>query len=363
VHAVDADLNKLDESISVIEEIGKSFARRSRASSEGQEVANDFANVNGENVLDGKQGSQSTQRDTSDHIKRPRYWKPVFTSSSFVPVSSMVQSSSNTYLYECNEFMSEKNFRVVALWSRTASCASCGYNFLDEEIQASWDNKPHDYIGSLPCPRCSAPFLPMLGYHVLSLDEALSADNICGSTQGLPPQLKTLPKENFADSNETRGFTPYLNPFMLRTLLERCLEEKGEEILDRDTLRSYEPRVFWNLWWYCSRFSFPLPLPNSSVWIGKEVIDEPTKSNSNLRRNVPLNFCAFSSWDKSIALRGCASGARAVRSFLELRSDFDKYSTITKNPESSLLQSFSLQSCAKGDWEHQYLSQILVEVS
>jgi len=38
-------------------------------------------------------------------------------------------------------------------------------------------------------------------------------------------------------------------------------------------------------------------------------------------------------WDKSIALRGCASGARAVRSFLELRSDFDKYSTITKNPE------------------------------
>jgi hypothetical protein len=202
----------------------------------------------------------------------------------------------------------------------------------------------------------------MLGYHVLSLDEALTADSTFDNAQGLPPQLKKLPKENFVDSDETKGFAPYLNPFLMRTLLERCVEEKGEEILDRDTLRRLEPRVFWNLWWYCSRFSFPLPLPISPVCINKEVMEEP-KSSNNLRRRIPLNFCAFSSWDKSIALRGCASGARAVRSFLESRAKLDKYSSIANNPEISLLQSFSLQSSAIGDWEHQFLSQILVEVS
>lgn len=359
---VDAQLNDLDDFISVVEGVGKSFARRSRATAEGEKIVNDFANMHSENVSESKLESQSLKQGGSEQLKKNRYWKPVSTSSSFVPVSSILQSTACSSMHDINGLLDKSDFKFVALWSRTSSCASCGYSALDEEIQASWDRKPHDYIGSVPCPKCSAPISPMLGYQILSLEEALRAHSYANA-QDLPPQLKKLPTENKTYVDEgTKGFAPYLNPFVLRTLLERCVEEKGEEILDRDALRSFEPRVFWNFWWYCSRFSFPLPLPISPVTKHDEVIDAH-KSNTERCRKIPLNFCAFSSWDKSIALRGCASGAKAVISFLESRTKLDKYSQFARNPENSLLQSFSLQSYARSDWEHQYLSQILVEVS
>jgi hypothetical protein len=148
---------------------------------------------------------------------------------------------------------------------------------------------------------------------------------------------------------------------VLRSLLERCIEEKGEDILDRDTLRNFDPRVFWNFWWYCSRFNFPLPLGINPVGNDDEV--NANKFNTKRCHNKPLHFCAFSSWDRCIALRGCAAGAKAIYSFLESRAKLYDCSQFINHPEYSLLNSFSLQSYAKSDWEHQDLSQILVEVS
>lgn len=375
----EAALNKLDKSILLLENAGKNFAHHNKAVERDERIMKSFLREENENKSEDKLEIHiPTQigHNVTEKSKNYRSWKPVFTSSSFAPFASVLQVQNSN---RDRQPFCKSDFMFVALWTRSSSCVSCGYSALDEEIQASWDNVPHDYIGSFPCPRCSVAIMPMLGYHVLSLEEALDLhgppidDSAQGqidpdqSYQDLPPQLQklsasaSLHQNQSSDDDENKGFVPYINPFLLRSLLERAIEEKGEEILHRDTLRKFDRRIFFNFWWYCSRFNFPLPLVVDPVG-NIDVTIEQNLENSH-HSIKPVHFCAFSSWDRRIALSGCASGAKAVSLFLESRAKLTGCSKFISKPEYSLLDSLSLQQYTKRVWEHQQLSEILVEVS
>lgn len=181
------------------------------------------------------------------------------------------------------------------------------------------------------------------------------------------------------EENDGSGYVPYLNPSRMRKLLEQIIEASAEEVLERETLRYLSPVVFFNLWWFCARFSLPLPLAVSPKSMTRDEVGASIYNS---------HCCAFAAWDKSLALAGCRSGAKAVRSiqalirkscrpraapsFQNLVKSFDAPSSESGvNGETSLSQSIlledfpllsylNLQSLAQGDWDSTDLSAVLV---
>ena len=229
--------------------------------------------------------------------------------------------------------------------------------------------------------------MPLIGYKELSITEILELElkrnyngvslpqapdlDVSGITQDtdlqdLPPQLELNINDGFESPTlEQRGsgFVTYLSPQKLRRLLEELVTEYGEEILDRDQLRIVNPEVFFNLWWYSARFSLPLPLATSSL-----LKVDPTGENLNLVDGKQItsttnthDCCAFASWDKSVALHGCFSAAKAIMAAQALQSTSDHLLREklfdNSNTDISLLSFFNLQSYAQGDWDHPDFSE------
>jgi hypothetical protein len=177
--------------------------------------------------------------------------------------------------------------------------------------------------------------------------------------QKLPPQLESDIKGGKASAliekqGHKSGFVTYLSPQKLRIMLEDLVLEYGEDALNRDSLRELCPEVFFNLWWYSARFSLPLPLSTSLS------IEE--SNGTSLDANEPCRaFCAFASWDKSVALHGCRSAAKAIMAAqtLTLTSDQLLREKLLDNPYTDvpLLSFFHLQNYAQGDWDHPDFSE------
>ena len=145
----------------------------------------------------------------------------------------------------------------------------------------------------------------MLGYQEMSLHEALVSRAYAEAAQsdGLPRQIMPFDVDELSKKHEGKaGFVAYLDPSTLRTSLERYVNDEGEDALDRDGLRERDPELFYNFWWYCARFSLPLPLPISAD-------------------GGALHYCAFAAWDSSIAFHGCHSGARALAPLYGLKPE------------------------------------------
>lgn len=222
--------------------------------------------------------------------------------------------------------------------------------------------------------------MPLIGYKEMSIAEILelgletnnhrvslpatdldvsgiTQDNIC--LQDVPPQLELSINDEFASlptlEQGRSGFVTYLSPQKLRMMLEELVTEYGEGILNRDQLRIANQEVFFNLWWYSARFSLPLPLAISSL-----LKSDPTGENLD-GEHIPSttdthDCCAFASWDKSVALHGCFSAAKAISAAQTLLSTSDHLlrEKLFDNPNTDipLLSFFSLQSYAQSDWDH-----------
>jgi hypothetical protein len=177
--------------------------------------------------------------------------------------------------------------------------------------------------------------------------------------QELPPQLESVIKGGRASvliekQGQESGFVTYLSPQKLRIMLEDLVLEYGEDALNRDSLRELSPDVFFNLWWYSARFSLPLPLSTTVP------IEERSETISVAKESCRA-FCAFASWDKSVAIHGCRSAAKAVMAAqtLSLTSDQLLREKLLENPYTDvpLLSFFHLQNYAQGDWDHPDFSE------
>lgn len=285
--------------------------------------------------------SSSTPYVDRQKKKSNKPWLPVATSSSFVPpFVSDIGSRPSTKL-------SKESICILAIWSRTKACDSCGYIPLDEEVQAGWDVfRKNDTPGAISCPRCTQLYIPMLGYRELSVEEALAypgeptqpkPDSHPSYTQQqLPPQIRGTVEDTDA------AYVTYISPASLRVSLERLIEEYGEEVLERENLKALDPELFYNFWFYCSRFSLPLPLPVSNTSTAK-------------------HYFAFSSWDHGIATRACYSCAKVLRPlFLEDLQNPNILGKIEAMGEHPLLSRFNLQGYYSNVWDHEDLSEILV---
>jgi len=287
-----------------------------------------------------------TKGDRKKQANKP--WLPVVYSTSFVPCSADQQAESRS-----------DSVRLIAMWSRTRGCSNCAYVPLEEEIQAGWDvvGGENDVPGAIACPRCSSLIVPMLGYKEVSLEEALllgspNLDTAKPSSKladfdELPPQVG--PSVDADDSGVS--YVAYVSPATLRLALEHHLEEHGEEVLEREVLRRLDSEVFFNLWWYCARFSLPLPLPVSSI---------PSE-------DPPAYYCTFAAWDRSGAERGCMSAAKVLTPLLDLINGPGKVSTedevrIDSFEDIPLLSRFNLQGFYSTVWDHVDLSSILVKL-
>ena len=82
------------------------------------------------------------------------------------------------------------------------------------------------------------------------------------------------------------------------------------------------------------------------------------------KNHVTYHYCAFASWDKTVALQGCRSAAKAIvaAQIIPSMSERVLHEKLFENPNTDmpLLSFFNLQSYAQGDWDHVDLSEILV---
>lgn len=265
---------------------------------------------------------------------------------------------------------------LVALWSRAATCDSCQYTPLDEEVQSGWDiiHSVTERSPSIACPRCGSMISPLIGFEHFEMKEALDSpdarnhsldDGVLNSsrastTDELPPQLEGRIRGGQScgfgiNQTANKGFVTYFSPYRLRLMLEQLLEEYGEEALTRDRLLALEPQVFYNLWWYCARFSLPLPLATN--------VQETRRPR--IQQGIILGDCwAFASWEKSVAIHGCQSAARAIAAAESLHHSPDRAlrEKLFDNPNTDMpiLSLFNLQNYAQSDWDHPDLSEILV---
>jgi hypothetical protein len=352
------DLELLDTNLSMLEESGMRWKSRG-----------------GGNTSSPSRGARHriSQSKTFESVasqrtsKTKRQWHPVHCSSSFFRMKS---DDGN------NSIKKDNNVRLVALWSRTTCCKSCSYIPLDEEIQSGWDvTRQHDNADapdwSVPCPRCDALMVPFIGYKEMGTEDfAAKTENpeASGYNSHLPPQLESriidgnappIPDGGGGGREEeelvqSSGFVPYLSPMKLRLLLEQLVAEFGEEILDRDRLREMNPQALFNLWWYCARFSLPLPLAISPMNVDDANDFPPEISDA----------CAFASWDKSIAMQGCRSAAKAIRATRTSPMAPEHREKLFDNPsiDSPLLGFFNLQAYCQADWDHADLSEALVSL-
>lgn len=297
----------------------------------------------------GRQWRQKSERgekaagDTHSKKKRiNRPWLPVVFSSSFLPTENKPISPRQ-----------QQDVHLFAIWSRTCTCDSCGYIPLDEEIQAGWNvSAGGDDPAAVACAKCSAMIVPMLAYRKYNLEDAIEAGrkpdsaNKIGQRSDLPPQLQ----DSIDVVDESTEYVTYLSPDSMRLNLEQLVEANGEEVLIRDRLLEDHPVLFANLWWYCARFSLPLPLP----------VVQYQKSD-------PVHFCAFAAWEESAALRGCASGAKALLPFVqkdgvpgESSSGTGEVAPVDPFDDVPILSRYNLQGFHSNVWDEPYLSQILV---
>eukprot|EP00978_Attheya_sp_CCMP212_P000484 scaffold951_cov62-Attheya_sp.AAC.2 len=189
----------------------------------------------------------------------------------------------------------------------------------------------------------------------------------------LPPQIRPCRASNGQIGsgnspsklleNNMEGYVTYLSPSAMRSSLERHVQEHGEEILEREKLRKLDPEVFYNLWWFCARFSLPLPLSIGPLELHSE-------------GSSPKHYCAYAGWDESVVLHGCESGAKVIIDLLNKYEDSNNKESLTNqnimpsdvHPTSGisamddfpLLSQFNLQAYCNMDWDHPDLSKVLV---
>lgn len=388
---LDADhpFDFLDGNLIELEESGNRW-RSSRETNHVGKIDVD-ENVASRKTSDNNDAQEASRKESKKKRSRKRRhkvpWSPVQSSSSFSPHWKPIRPPDETF-----DFLND--FQFVAMWSRTTVCPSCSHTLLDEEIQAGWDEivAENEHANEVVCPCCGTMLHPQIGYSELTHEDLIqpipmqqspeprSEKMISGSPGDalLPPQLQSITPNN---ENEVDSifYVPYMNPARMRQLLEEIVEENGEDGLEREALRRRSPEIFFNLWWYCARFSLPLPLSVFPVHDNNN--DEGQSMSSN------RHLCAFASWDKSLAFAGCRSGAKAVRSvqtlirksfrprvtpsFQKLVKSFDPLDNGVNIGESSLSQSIlsenypflsylNLQSLAQGDWDNADLAAILV---
>ena len=348
---VDAEglLNSFDGNLAVLEDSGRRWRHRHVHSRESTNQRKptfiDDRSIGTISPGDPRGWASDINPKPENKRSNQKPWMPVSTSTSFVPFVHKGLSDDDGRL--------DTDTRLIAIWSRTQACESCSYLPLDEEVQAGWDvvGGQSDIPHTVSCPRCGSLVLPMLGYKEMSLREALGppgSDAAHETADGLPRQI--VSHGSAKDSSFSTEFVTYLDPASLRTSLERYVHEEGECALDRDGLRERDPELFYNFWFYCARFSLPLPLPIST--------------------DGAVHYCAFAAWDESIAFHGCNSGARALAPLYGLNVEQDGVSTTFKGLEamlrkeslggSPLLARFSLQEICQSDWDQKDLSGILV---
>jgi len=383
----------LDGNIVDLEESGRRWRHKRE---KGRKVDREIEqNADEEHTLvSGAQHAPPSHQSTKKMHKKKQHkvWQPVLCSSSFSP-------HLNAAKFRGPEFVT--SFKFVALWSRTTTCEKCFHVILDEEIQAGWDEggEEDDTFDEIKCPCCTFTLHPTIGYNEMKIDsetgKLVNIPSIISNNErkgfdsslqhakkatfeDLPPQIRATFLES--DINDgISGLVPYLSPSKMRIILETYIEENGEEILDRERLRNLDPTIFFNLWWYCARFSLPLPL-----------------SISTAASSFGDNIIAFAAWDKSVAVKGCHSGAKAVLNFQaslkrsnprmlgsqvkHLIQPFNKFTvketkhnsggtsqqakaTEAPNGEKNdfpLLSHLTLQSVTQLDWDNADLSSILV---
>ena len=324
-------LNNLDTTLHTLEHHGRKWQQRST-------VERGLSTDNGD------------EGDVDAKMKRmdSRMWHPVVYSSSFVPCSL---NRSSHY---------SEPIKLIALWSRTRCCSDCSYIPLEEEIQSGWDSNDgkNDIPAAIGCPRCDNPIVPMLAFREMSIEDALNThlsstlDNAFSEPgtdfKELPPQIGPIVDSETADQGIC--YVTYINPAVLRDALEHYVEEYGDSVLDRDQLRDLDLEVFVNFWWYCARFSLPLPLPTS--------LDS-------------IHLCAFAAWDRTTAERGCYSAAKAIQPLFRPTNFENDSNLATSSNEPSqvelfddvpLLSRFNLQGFYSNVWDHPDLSKLLVSL-
>lgn len=305
--------------------------------------------------------------NTQRSMKSKRSWLPVSCSSSFLPNSKLDNHPGRL-----------DRIRLFALWSRTAACKACTYIPLDEEIQSGWDvmQTKLEIVDTVACPRCAESITPLICYKEMTVNEIIESesttighDNLSSQVadlndsgisedtdlQDVPPQLESIIKNGPASDSRTEqdqpGCVAYLSPLNLRITLEGLVLEYGEAILERGRLRMVNPEVFFNLWWYAARFSLPLPLSVKSCLID----DNPNIDTGS------YDCCAFASWDRSLALEGCRSAAKAIVAAQTISSSPDPLlcEKLFDNPNTDipLLSFFNLQNYAQIDWDHPDFSE------
>uniref|UniRef100_A0A7S2PH45 UDENN domain-containing protein n=1 Tax=Leptocylindrus danicus TaxID=163516 RepID=A0A7S2PH45_9STRA len=175
---MEGQVSSLDTNLSVLEQAGLGW-RRSH-------------NKNNRSTSNRPQASSSS--NSGNNLN----WIPILSSSSFVEGAHNEEESSNHPIIP-----REDDFRVVALWSKVTSCETCDYIPLDEEIQAGWENNTttsngnacsdnhnanENYDnggmdmnaaaaaipGAIACPRCGSVTIPMIGYRVMNVSQAIT---------------------------------------------------------------------------------------------------------------------------------------------------------------------------------------------
>jgi hypothetical protein len=369
-------LDFLDGSLVELDEVGSHW--RQGRDARRKEVAN-----------------MKSETDTHDQSTQPRVqhtkrrtdkeWIPVSGSSSFSPHWKPPKSFDETFDL-C------RDFRFIALWSRATACGKCNHVLLDEEIQAGWDDDSSDGIdeslNEIKCPCCTTLVKPRIGYvemppHTPDVAKSRMGTKADLTNEHLPAQVQNKLSSDQSEANDERlGYVPYVSPSKMRSLLENIIEDFGEDILEREKLRYLNPTIFFNLWWFCCRFSLPFPL----------VI-----SNDSLDDGVPVynnHCCAFAAWDKSIALAACHSAAKGVSTLQHIirkknrpkaavefqnlvksfqgqsnddldQIDAEEVAAMTKSllkTDYPLLANLNLQAIGQGDWDNADLSTILVKL-
>ena len=360
------NINILDGNLVELEQSGRSWRYERDGFKDGPDLSMETNDSRHDFNLNG-----TTKPNKSYYTKRGHHksWFPVVCSSSFNPRwDAGIQG-------KCNEFLND--FKFVALWSRATTCEKCSYILLDEEIQAGWQTQDDDAepIDTVGCPRCFNPVYPLLGYKEMIIDSTTKQlDDIpLRDEEGpMPPQLKTTVMSH-QDPDSSIGFVPYTSPSKLRYKMEKYIEEYGEDVLERERLRRLDPTIFYNLWFYCARFSLPLPL---------SLAVEPSADGLDAEKNSCGNWCAMASWEKSVAEEGCRSAALCILQLFEkthdisvqgnniattvnqglLQSEAPLQSDLFISDDFPMLANFNLQSYAQSDWDHPDLSEILFKL-
>lgn len=203
--------------------------------------------------------------------------------------------------------------------------------------------------------------LKLTGLDSPALDDDLNSSRVSNGSEHLPPQLDGSVRDcqptttSSINHQSHEGYVTYLSPYKLRRMLEQLVHEYGEQVLRRDRLLETDPQIFYNLWWYCARFSLPLPL----------AIELPeTESNNQSIIATTDDICAFASWDKSVAIYGCQSAAQAISAAQSLRHSPDRVlrEKLFDNPstDNPIFSFFNFQNYAQSDWDHPDLSEVLV---